>query len=77
MEYRPVNLVEALHFEAPSCRMDWTNRYPEDGILLENPGHHEKSILIELSRQSELQPFSKVRMVEIPFAEATENQQGS
>jgi hypothetical protein len=34
MEYHPVNLMEALHFEAFVCRIDWENRFQKMGYCL-------------------------------------------
>jgi len=34
MEYHPVNLMEALHFEEFLCRMDWANRFRKMGYCL-------------------------------------------
>jgi hypothetical protein len=34
MEYRLINLVEAIRLEASLCRMDWTNRFQKMGYCL-------------------------------------------
>ena len=67
IDSRPVKPgVEALYFEASLCRIDWINHFPEDGIFLGNPGHHEKSILADCQDHLNLSPSPKCERSRYP-----------